>query len=797
MMVNKYLKIAWKSIVSKKLYNGINVLGLSVAIAVVLLIFTYVFNENSFDKFNTAYKKSYRLVEYMHYPGGQPQASAVSSYPILPLLKAKHNEIETFVRTMPVSPYVYTSTQMVYNNNSFKVDGFMCADPTFTDIFTVNWVAGSSEGFLKQPNTLVLDEKTASRIFGNAASAIDKTIKIDAGDTAFNLTVSGVIKNMPATSHLQASAFMAYPHAFTTSFLGDNWGALLGPAYVTLTPGTDVNKLAAQLTETMHAKNKFVDIRLQPMADIHLGSGDIIYDNNYRKSEKKYPAVFSVVALFVLLIAGMNFINLTMSVAGFRGKEIAVKKMIGADRKTLFIQVLLEAFLIVAVATVIGIALEIVALPYMNKLLDRDLSAIATFGSANFIVLLAGILVVLPLVAGFFPSYAISRLNINKALKSKVLFGNKTTLRGMLVTVQFAIAIVLVAGIIIIVKQLDFINKTDLGYKYDQVISMPMGFADASKFDVLESELRKIGQVKDVSFSREEFGTDAGLFGVDYTDAEGKAQKISMNTANVAYNYIPFFRMKMVQGRSFSTQSHDKEYIINEAFAKQVGWKDPIGQPIDVTSWEKGTIVGVVKDFNFNSLHHKIEPLVISSANSPYFMKNLYVKLAPGDVTATLSQIKTAWQKVTGNHDAAYNFLDEHFKQVYKADRQGGVIITLLGGVAIFIACLGLFGLTTHAIQRRLKEISVRKVLGANVAGIVTLLSRDFFKFIAIAALIAFPIAWALMSRWLNNFAYRINISWWVLALAGLASLTIALLTISIQAIKAATANPVKNLKTE
>lgn len=795
--MNKYLKIAWRGIVGRKLYNTINIAGLSVAIAVVLLIFTYVFSEKSFDRQNAAFVKSYRVIEYLHYPGAQPQLSATASFPILPLLKSTHPEIQDFARVMPVAPYVYTSAKMVYNNSNFNIDHFVCADSSFPNIFTVQWVAGGNAGFLQQPNTVVLNESTATRIFGTAAGGINKTLKIDAGDTSFNVTVSGIIKDFPYTSHLQVNAFMAYPRPFQEG-LGSNWGALLGPAYLTLKQGVDAEKLAGDLTKIVHTKNQYVDIRLQPMSDIHLGSSDIIYDDfNFKKSEKKYLAIFSMVALFVLLIAGMNFVNLTMSVAGFRGKEIAVKKIAGAGKKTLFIQVLTESFLSVALATVIGVCIETAVLPYMNILLDRNLDVSNMLGSANYIGLLAGILVIIPLVAGFFPSYAISRININKALKSKVLFGNRATLRGILVTVQFAIAIVLVAGIIVIAKQLDFINKTDLGYKYDQVISIPMGFAEAGKYDALESELNKLNHVKNVSFSREALGTDAGLYGVKYKDAEGKEQFVSMNTANIGPNYIPLFDMKMVAGRNFSQQSHDKEYIINESFAKQVGWKNPIGQSIVLTSWQPGTIVGVVKDFNFNSLHHKIEPLVISCINSPYFMQNLYIKVTPGDVANTIAQIKDTWQHVTGNNGMEYNFLDEHFKQVYKADRQGAAIITILGVVAIFIACLGLFGLTTHAIQKRVKEISVRKVLGANVSSIVALLSKDFFKFIAVAAVVAFPVAWVVMNKWLNNFAYRITISWWILAVAGISSLLIALATISIQAVKAATANPVNNLKAE
>lgn len=796
-MVNKYFKAAWKSIASRKLYNAINIVGLSIAIAVVLLIFTYVFSEKSFDKHNAAYSKAYRLVEYVHYPGGQPQLSASASFPILPLLQSKHSEIETFARIMPVAPYVYTTAQMVYNNNNFKIDHFVCADSSFTSIFSLQWVAGGSNGFLQQPNTVVLNESTAAKLFGSAEDGVNKAIKINAGDTSFNVTVSGIIKDMPHTSHLQVNAFIAYPRPFVDG-LGSNWGALLGPNYLTLKPGTDAAKLADDLTKIVHTKNQYIDIRLQPMSEVHLGSSDIIYDDlNYKKSEKKYPAIFSMIALFVLLIAGMNFINLTMSVAGFRGKEIAVKKIVGAGKMTLFIQVLTEAFLTVAMATVLGLVIEMTVLPYMNNLLDRNLSVGDMLWSSNYLWLLAGILVLIPLVAGFFPSYAISRININKALKSKVLFGNRAALRGILVTVQFAIAIVLVAGIIVIAKQLDFINKADLGYSYDQVVSIPMGFADAGKYDVLESELKKLNHVKEVSFSRESLGSDAGLYGVKYKDAEGKEQFISMNTANMGASYIPLFNMKMMAGRNFSAQSHEKEYIINESFAKQVGWKNPVGQSIELTSWAPGTIVGVVKDFNFNSLHHKIEPLVISCINSPYFMQNLYVKVAPGDVTGTINQIKTTWQRVTGNSAMEYSFLDEHFKQVYKADRQGAVIITILGIMAVIIACLGLFGLTTHAIQKRVKEISMRKVLGASISSIVSLLSKDFLKFIAVAAVIAFPIAWIMMNKWLENFAYRITISWWVLAVAGVASLFIALATISIQAVKAAKANPVKNLKTE
>ncbi len=794
----KHFKMAWKNIVSKKLYNAINILGLSVAIAVVLVIFTYVFSEKSFDKFNAGYNKTYRLLEYVHYPGGQPELSASGSYPVLPLLKSTHSEIEKYARIIPVTPNIYTSASLVYNNNTFKAERFVCADSSLAGILTMQWLAGGNNGFLKMPNSIVLTEQTAKTMFPNAKDAVNKTVKIAAGDTSFTLTITGVLKDFPVNSHLQVDAFMPFPGTFEKSYLGDNWGALMGPGYLVLKNGADANALAAQFTNTIHKKNKFVDVSLQPLQDVHLGSSDILYDDfNFQKSDKKYPAIFSIVALFVLLIAGMNFINLTMSVAGFRGKEIAVKKIVGAARKTLFMQILLETFLTVCIATAAGVIIEILVLPYMNSLLGRNLSAWSLVNSANLVWLLVGVIIGMPLVAGFFPSYAISRININKALKSKVLFGSKGTLRGALVTVQFTIAIVLVVGIIVIARQMDFINKSDLGYKYDQVISIQTGFADAAKYDILSSEFKKIGHVKDISFSRQQFGTDADLYGIDYTDAEGKNQKISMNTENVGVNYIPFFSMSLVSGRNFSAQSHEKEYVINESFAKQIGWKNAVGQSLSVSPMPRGTIVGVVKDFHFNSLHHKIEPLVIGSLNSPYWMRNVYVKVSPGDVAGTIAQIKAAWQRVTGNTEIEYNFMDEHFKNIYKADRQGGVIIGILSSMAIFIACLGLFGLTTHAIQRRLKEISMRKVLGADVSNIVALLSRDFLKFIAIAAVIAFPVSWLIMNKWLDNFAYRITISWWMLVVAGVSSLLVAILTISVQAIKAAMANPVKNLKTE
>ncbi|QEM10143.1 FtsX-like permease family protein [Mucilaginibacter rubeus] len=375
--------------------------------------------------------------------------------------------------------------------------------------------------------------------------------------------------------------------------------------------------------------------------------------------------------------------------------------------------------------------------------------------------------------------------------------GSKSSLRNVLVTGQFAIAVIFMISLMVILKQLKYMQQRDLGYSYNQVIKLPMDLRLAKKMQVLKAEITKVKGVKDITNGFMEMGGNGSLFGIDFIAPNGEAKKITVNMENAGINYISFFDMKIMAGHAFS-KDQQNEYIINETLAKQIGYPNPVGKPINITSLPPGRIIGVVKDFNYSSLHKTIEPLIIGSMDYiPYWQTNLYVKVSGTNVSQTLKDIQQAFNAISGDNTFEYQFIDDHFNEVYHSERQAGSMIAIIGGLAMLISCLGLLSLAAFVVLRRKKEIGIRKVLGASVANITTLLSKEFLILVFIAFVVASPIAYYFMNKWLQGFAYRINIQWWVIAGAGAAAIMIAFITVSFQSIKAALANPVKSLRSE
>ncbi|WP_223818195.1 ABC transporter permease [Mucilaginibacter rubeus] len=370
-------------------------------------------------------------------------------------------------------------------------------------------------------------------------------------------------------------------------------------------------------------------------------------------------------------------------------------------------------------------------------------------------------------------------------------------MRNVLVTGQFAIAVIFMISLMVILKQLKYMQQRDLGYSYNQVIKLPMDLRLAKKMQVLKAEITKVKGVKDITNGFMEMGGNGSLFGIDFIAPNGEAKKITVNMENAGINYISFFDMKIMAGHAFS-KDQQNEYIINETLAKQIGYPNPVGKPINITSLPPGRIIGVVKDFNYSSLHKTIEPLIIGSMDYiPYWQTNLYVKVSGTNVSQTLKDIQQAFNAISGDNTFEYQFIDDHFNEVYHSERQAGSMIAIIGGLAMLISCLGLLSLAAFVVLRRKKEIGIRKVLGASVANITTLLSKEFLILVFIAFVVASPIAYYFMNKWLQGFAYRINIQWWVIAGAGAAAIMIAFITVSFQSIKAALANPVKSLRSE
>jgi putative ABC transport system permease protein len=798
-MIKNYFKTAWRNLLYYKTYTIINNFGLAVGITACILIGLFVQNEISFDKNIPNSKQVYRLNEYAHYDGAAPQLSAAIGPPIAPLLKNTYGEIESYTRVLPATPNIYSSITLEYNGKKIKTNQMLCTDTTFAEMFGIEMLEGDKHDFIKTQNSIVLTQSLARKLFGNT-SAMHKMLSLIVGDTTeYHVVASNVIKDFPKNFHLQCEGLLPIPKEFEAGFLGTNYGVLLGPTYLRLKPNTNINILQQKLTNTIHTKNSFIDMRLQPLHEVHTSSTDINYDYfNYKKIDGKYISIFIFTALAIFVIACCNFINLTIAIAAYRGKEIAVKKIMGAGRMQIIFQVLTESFLSVLIAVLLSIFLATILLPYLNNILDRELTINALY-QPLVIAAYVLILVVTTSLAGLYPALLISSSKINQALKAKVLFaGSRTSLRNVLVTAQFAVAVIFIIGVIVFLKQLSFLQNKDLGYSYTQVIKVPLDMQDAAKMPVLQSELLKIKGVTDVTYGFMELGGNGSLFGIDYVAPGGSSKHVSVNFENTEPNYVQFFGMKIIAGTDFSKDNPANEYLINETLARQIGYGDPVGKQINLTSFPNGVIVGVVKDFNYSSLHSKIEPLIMASIPYvPVWQSQLYIKVSTANISSTVKDVQSTLKKISGDNNISWRFLDEHFKEIYASEKQAQTIITIIGVLAISIACFGLLSLATFIIVKRAKEISIRKILGASVSSIVASLSKEFIRLVVIAFIVAAPVAYWLMNMWLQNFAYRITMQWWMFLVSGILAIGIAFVTISFQAIKAAIANPIKSLRTE
>lgn len=798
-MMNNSFRSAWRHLLAHRTFTLINIIGLAIGIAACILIGLSVSHERSFDADIPNIAHLYRLNEYVHYDGTPPQVAGNVGAPIAPFLAADHPGIEAFARVIP-SSWIYPSTTLEKGGNSIKTDELVCTDTAFARLFGLRFLEGDKADYARTINTIVLTRSLAHRLFGSE-SALHKTLLLKVDDTIrYPVAVTGVVEDLPATSHLQAEAMMPVPKSFDTGWAGKNWGMFVAAAYARVKPGTNPEDLQAQLTSAIHQKNTGIDIRLQPVSDLHTGSIDVNFDHfNFQKIDGKYLRVFIIIGLAIFIIACCNFVNLTIALAAYRGKEVAMKKIMGARRSHLLFQVLTEAFLSTAIAIGLSVGLVALFLPTLNNLLGRELS-FTSLWHWPIIGIYGAILLATTLFAGLYPAILIASARAQQALRSKVLLGgSRTSLRNILVTGQFAIAVIFIVCLIVFVRQLNYMQNKDLGYSHEQIYKVRLEGKDQAKAYLFRNELARVPGVKSVAGGFFELGTSGGIFGVDYLSADGQQKHESFNFENGTPNYVKFFGMKIVAGRDFTPGKPHNEYLINETLAKHLGYADPIGKPIHVSSFDAGTIVGVVKDFNFSSLHKKIEPLLIGSIDYvPLWQRELYLKVATADLPQTLKAINSTLQSLSADDKRLTGqFLDDQFRQLYAADKQAGSMIAVIGTLAVIIAGLGLFGLAAFIMAKRTKEISIRKVLGASVTNVVGHLSKSFLGLVVIAFCVATPITWVLTNRWLEGFAYRIEVQWWMFVLAGVLAVGIALLIVGLLALRAAVANPVSSLRTE
>lgn len=800
LMFRNYIKTAWRNLWKNKAFSAINIIGLSIGMAACIVIMLFVTYEKSFDNFHS--KNIYRLNEVQKFPGMvASQKVGLSMFPMGPTMRREFPEILNFSRIHWMFNYTLKkSDKTVYFPAMFYVDS------TFLQMFDFKLLRGSRKDVLQKPNSIVLTLASAEKLFGKE-DPIGKTITHYADDTV-SYQVTGIMENVPQNSQMQFDGLMSFS-TFARPEMMNWWGGNWMDTYFELAPNTNVAQMTKKFPGYLkkHLTEdgwKYYELFLLPLREIHAGATDIGLDYiNYQKFDKNYTNIFSVIALIVLVIACVNFMNLSTARSAERAREVGIRKSIGALRLQLSMQFIGETVLLSLIALVFAIILIELALPYINNLSQRSLTLPLSPNNITVLYIIGGTVLV-GVISGLYPAAYLSSFQPVKVLKGAIQTGkNKGTLRNVLVVAQFFCAIFLMIATIFVVRQLNFMQSKDPGFSRDQVVTLPLDGITYKKYNLLRKELLSSNLVNGVTAAQDQLGSHLDQSGVHFK-GDGPKRDLAVTQLVVDPGYMDLYKMKLAMGSNFSKEKSaaNRQYIINEALAKELLKDYPkqnmnwlLGKEFGYDSL--GTIIGIAKDFNFNSLHNKIETMFIFNQGYDGYFSTVSIKINGAKTKESLAFIESTWKKIYSDHPFSYQFLDDHFSEVYRADTQVSRIVGILAALAIIISCLGLFGLASYSAERRVKEIGIRKVLGASVQSIVSLLSKQFIFLILISNLIAWPLAWFAMHTWLQDYAYRIDLSWTVFVLAGLAALFIALITVSFQAIKAAVSNPVKSLRSE
>ncbi len=802
-MIKSYLKTAWRNLWKNKFFSALNIVGLSIGMAVCILIMLFVFYEKSFD--NIHGKNIYRLSEVQKFPGMvSSQKVALSMFPMGPTLKNDYPDIENFTRVRKNEKYQVTIPQQ---NNKLFLPQALAVDSTFLQIFDFKLVSGNRKTVLQEPNSIILTQTTAKKLFGDA-DPIGKTVLHNEGDT-INFKVTGVMEDVPQNSHLQFDALFSFSSIYKP-WMFNAWGGNWLTTYVVLKPGTNVAALEKNMPAYLkkyisdNEAWKFYELFFTPLSKVHAETADIGLDHmNYQKFDGTYTNLFGWLAIVVLVIACVNFINLTTARSAERAREVGVRKSIGAQRSQLTFQFLSETIMLALMALVIAVLLVELALPYVNNLSQRNL-ALNIFINPLLIPALIGVALIIGMLSGLYPAAVLSSFRPVKVLKGAITQGRgKAGLRNALVVVQFTSAAFLMIATVFVVKQLRFMQQRDPGFSRDQIVTITLDRISSQHYQDLKQELLGNTLIQGVTGAQDVLGSHLDQSGVEFQPENGPLRNLATTRLIVDRDFLNLYNIKMAAGKNFSQDGsgYGKEYIVNEALARELLKDNPkaplrslIGRRFGFDSL--GVITGVAKNFNFNSMHHKIETMFMFNVKD-WGYSAMSVKIAAGKTAPALALIKAKWQSILPDRPFEYQFVDDHFNEVYQADNQVSQVVGILAGLAIFISCLGLLGLAAYSAQKRIKEIGIRKVLGATSQNIVMLFSGQFVKLVLLANVIALPLAWYVMHRWLEGFAYRIGVDWQIFVLVPVVSVLIALLTISIQSVKAALINPVKNLRTE
>jgi putative ABC transport system permease protein len=811
-MIRNYFKIAWRNLMKYRFISFINLFGLTVGLTCCLLITTYIINELSYDRYNKNAENIYRVTRSFNSAEGVVSLNlSTVSPPFGYYFPTDFPEIKKMTRLLNNG-----STPLKYKDKLINEPEVYFADENLFDVFTLDVLQGNQKTALKEPFSVMLSEEAAKRFFGNE----DPMNKVLKANNQFDVKVTGIYKGFPANSHMHPGILVSFstlndPAVYGAENMRTNWGNNSFFTFLLLPDHYDLNRMIARFPAFVDRRmdhkdyngdlpSKYTKLGLQKLTDIHLKSHTDYEAEPNGDISRVY--IFSIIALFILIIACINYMNLSTARSALRAREIGIRKVIGARKKEIIFQFLSESVLISWAAILISFTLLYFTLPWLNKLSSQQLSMNILLKWQILIPVFLAPFVV-GILAGIYPALFMSSFQPVKTLKGLIKVGSgNISFRKVLVVAQFTISIVLIITTVIVFQQLRYMQETSLGYDKEHLITMPYNNAINTSYESFRNELLRNPEIKNVARSSR-IPTGRLLDAMGASTLSGDSMRpITADIKFVAtdYDFIPTYGIGVKAGRNFSRSygTDTSNFILNEAAVSAIGWKSPreaVGRDFKYGQ-NQGKVIGVIGDFHFESLRQKIVPIVLMNpATTPdqSFFNSLSIKVSGKNIQGTIAAVEKTWTKYLPEIPCQYTFLDENFTKLYESEQRQGTIFTVFACIAIFIACLGLFGLSAFAITQRIKEIGVRKVLGASVDSIVTLLSKDFLKLVLVAAIIAFPLAWYAMTRWLQDFAYRISIHWWVFVLSAVVAVIVALATVSFHAIKAAVANPVNSLRSE
>ena len=795
-MFKNYLKIALRHLQKSKLYAFVNILGLAIGITSCLLIGIYIFDELSFDRFHKNADRTVRVTWEYYFGEGDVNQVASTGTKVGPQFQRSFPEVETYVRIIKI-PRVIS-----YNNQAFDEKNFLYADSSFFSVFSFPLLKGDPATALDAPEKLVLTQSMAKKYFGNE-EPIGKIVNIN---STKDFVVTGIAADPPGNSQIQFD----FVGSFKT--LGaskeEKWNEANYTTYLLLKDKGQVNTLQKKIDTYMKGPvrdemkltgTQYTAYHIEPLTRVHLYSKLDGFEPN---NSITYIYILGAVALLILLIACVNYTNLSTAQSAGRSAEIGMRKVMGAEKRQVFSQFISESFVLTVFAVIVAVLLATLLLPYFNQLSGKELPVTILFKPVTLVALIV-LSFIMAITASAYPAIILSRSKVIQVLKSGFTFTGSGGLRRSLIVFQFIISIFLIISTIVILQQLSYIRNKDLGYNKEHIVVLPVDRKISERLDDIKNALSKSKGVVSISGAYEP-PTHIG-WGDGISTKDGK--NISVNALPVDEDIIKTLGLRIIEGsdytladvKQFDTSNDGNNirytFMLNESAVKALGWtpKEAIGKTI--MKGREGTVKAVVKDFHFRSFHEPINPLVIFLDKR--LVGSFFIKLSGNDIAGSLKELEKTWKERITHRPFQYHFLDEDYDALYKTEQRTAGVFTTFSTLAILLACLGLFALTAFAMVRRTKEIGIRKVLGATIPDILALVSKDFIRLVLIAVVLAIPIAWYAVNTWLRGFSYKIHLEWWVFAVGGVITLVIAFITISVQAIKTALTNPVKNLRTE